>query len=102
MNNNETLKQIEQTLPTPEHSSKTASTLSSDDIESLFNTRLSSLESIRPYVCLRFFDTVAEKLAVEKNTLLEILNFKESQHKMLEKYSFVLSPQYFEQKFINK
>ena len=103
MQNNEKLHSPEiEPKKTMEQTEASNNTLTAEDIETLFLARASALESIKSHVCLSFFYTITEKLATEKQTLMDILNFNDRKHQMLERYTFILPSQYFEQKFISK
>jgi hypothetical protein len=103
MPNQEILRSPEKkTLINPEPTEALDAALTQEDIELMFAARTEVLESIRSNVCLSFFYAVSEKLAKERSSLMDILNLNDKKHELLERYSFVLSPQYFEQKFLEK
>jgi len=73
--------------------------LNEDVITDIYNFRKRDLEDIRKHICLKLYYFAEEKLNLEKQALMEILNIQQNNQEVMEKYSFVLDPQYFEQKF---
>jgi hypothetical protein len=103
MTNQEMLRSSEKkSVNKPDQVEPLDSPLTLEDIDRMFMVRTEALESIKSYICLSFFYTISDKLAKEKNGLMDILNLNDRKHELLDRYSFVLSPQYFEQKFLEK
>jgi hypothetical protein len=73
--------------------------LSITAIDSLYKHRKEQLESIKNHIYLKFYYQIEEKLKKEQQVLMDILDGKLGKKKVLAQYSFVLDPQYFEQKF---
>ncbi|GEM_PF-1443734 len=85
-------------FPTPE-SHHTEEIITKEEVESLYQSRKQSLERIRGVICLKFYYTICEKLDQEKKYFDRILHIEDTKLEALSRYSFVLNPYYFEQKF---
>lgn len=75
------------------------SMITKDEVESLYHDRKQSLEHIRGAICLKFYYIISEKLDQEKKSFERILHIEDTKQEVLSRYSFVLNPYYFEQKF---
>jgi hypothetical protein len=71
-------------------------------VEELFLERQSDLETIRPALCLKFYNEISDKLQVEKKRFEQLLNLQDKKREILSRYTFVLNPYYFEQKFFGQ
>ena len=71
-----------------------------NDFRKVLDTRLTMLESIKEIVSMRFYDRVADKLKQEEAKAAELSGASQDKQKRQARYSHVLDPQYFEQKFL--
>jgi hypothetical protein len=74
--------------------------MNSNLIEQIYSERKAQLEKIKDSICLKLFYSIEEKIDNERQAFLSILDKSISKQEMLNKYSFVLDPQYFDQKFL--
>lgn len=102
MKNNELLQSGEKIKPVGKKTSANKVFLSQEKICEIFTQRKNNLEKIKSFICLNFFHSIEEKIHEEERSLSEILNHEANRKEVLKKYSFVLNPQYFEQKFFKK
>ncbi|PIR13101.1 hypothetical protein COV49_03305 [Candidatus Falkowbacteria bacterium CG11_big_fil_rev_8_21_14_0_20_39_10] len=99
MKNNELLQPSEKIKSSKEKRPVSKASLSQEKINELFTERNQRLNEIKSFVCLNFYHHLEEKIQREERSFLEILNYETGKNEVLKKYSFVLNPQYFEQKF---
>ncbi len=100
MKKNELLQLNEKIKPLGKSQPEDKNVLSQKKINKLFINRVHTLESIKPFICLNFYHSIKEKVQREEQSLLKVLNYETNKNEVLKKYSFVLNPQYFEQKFL--
>lgn len=74
--------------------------LTQKQIDELYSERLKTLDSIKANISLKFYYVIAEKLQTEKKTLEALLNVAFVKKQDHDQYSFILDPQFFEQKFL--
>ncbi|MCC7356821.1 MAG: hypothetical protein IT410_04410 [Candidatus Doudnabacteria bacterium] len=74
--------------------------LTQKQIDELYSQRLQSLDSLKAKISLKFYYIIAEKLQAEKKTLEALLNIAFTKKQDHDQYSFILDPQFFEQKFL--
>lgn len=68
---------------------------------SMFEQRLKQTDELQPFISLKFYYFIKEKIAREQSTARKLLKQEENKQEILDKYSFVLNPSYFEQKIIS-
>ncbi len=73
--------------------------ITKEEVLQLYDQRKQGLESIRGTICRKFYYTISEKLEQEKKLFERILHIEDTKQEVLSRYSFVLNPYYFEQKF---
>jgi len=94
-------------LPTPEALSiieqapTDEGSLSAPAVTELYQARHADLQTMKPWVGLKFFYRAAEKIKQEEATLKRLLRLETAKQTILADYSFVLDPAYFEQKFLS-
>lgn len=98
--NYELLRSQERLKISPKEKINNRNTLSLNSIKTLFIARKKALEEVKPYICLKFYYFIAEKIQQEERNLLKILNLETKKARNLKKYSFILDPNYFQQKFL--
>lgn len=76
------------------------SKLTQQEIDGLYKERIQQLETIKDSIGLKFFYVITEKLQTEKKTLEKLLNVAYAKKQDQDQYSFILDPQFFEQKFL--
>lgn len=74
--------------------------LTQTQIDELYSQRLQSLDSLKATISLKFYYIIVEKLQAEKTTLEAHLNIAFTKKQDHDQYSFILDPQFFEQKFL--
>ncbi len=74
--------------------------LTQEQIDALYTERIGQLDTIKDSIGLKFYYAITEKLQSEKKTLEELLNVAYTKKQDQDQYSFVLDPQFFEQKFL--
>lgn len=67
---------------------------------SLFEERLLAAEQLQPFISLKFFYFLKEKITREQAAARKLLKIEENKQEVLDKYSFILNPSYFEQKLL--
>lgn len=65
---------------------------------SLFSQRFSEAEQLQPFISLKFYYAIKEKIVREQAAARKLLQIEENKQEILDKYSFILNPSYFEQK----
>jgi hypothetical protein len=68
---------------------------------SLFESRLAEAEQLQPFISLKFYYFLKEKIVREQAAARKLLTIEENKQEVLDKYSFILNPAYFEQKLIS-
>lgn len=68
---------------------------------SLFEQRLQEAQQLHPFISLKFYYQIKEKIVREQATARKLLKIEENKQEVLDKYSFILNPSYFEQKIIS-
>ena len=101
MSNNEILKPLEKIIFSPENSDNKASAPTVKQVQIMFEKRKQDLEDLRLLVSVNFNKKMVKKIKQEEQQFLEIFNLARHKKQVLQKYSFVLDPQYFEQKFLS-
>ena len=71
-----------------------------NDFRKVLDTRLRMLEALEGIVSMRFYARVADKLKQEEAKAAELSGASQDKQKRQARYSHVLDPQYFEQKFL--
>src|SRR3990167_8203018 len=71
-----------------------------NDFRQVLDNRFSMLESLKGIVSMRFHDRVADKLKQEEVQAANLSGASRDKKKRQERYSHVLDPQYFEQRFL--
>ncbi len=69
--------------------------------DSMFQHRLKQAEDLRPFISLKFYYQIKEKIVKEHSMAKKLLKQEENKQEILDKYSFILNPSYFEQKIIS-
>ncbi len=100
--NPESLTPSEHLPPLP-HSAATAAepVLSEQKITELTERQEAKLQELRPVLSRKLFFALEEKLIWEQKELRRLLDLQLGRASRQAKYSHVLDPQYFEQKFLN-
>lgn len=75
--------------------------LNQQQIELLFQARKQELLSLKPLLSLKLHHQIEEKLNAEKTALFSLLKLIDQTALWRRRYSFILDPQYFEQKFLD-
>ncbi len=73
--------------------------ITKETIEELYTTRAAELERIRDFLDAEFAAAILKKLKKERHQLLQIAESEELLLAARRKYSLVLDPAYFQQKF---
>ncbi len=76
--------------------------LTKDDAERVYAGRQHDLEQVRPFICLKFYHEISEKLEREKRQFDRLLHIEDKKQDILSRYTFVLNPYFFEQRFIDQ
>ena len=71
-----------------------------NDFQPILQARFEILESIRSVISVKFFDRILAKLKQEEMKAAELSGASRDKQKHQERYSHVLDPQYFEQRFL--
>lgn len=95
----EVLKPSEQLIPRVRESYRDSVLITKEEVMQLYDRRKHQLETIRGTICLKFYYTITEKLDEEKRIFERMLHIEDTKQDALSRYSFVLNPYYFEQKF---
>ena len=74
--------------------------LSPNDFKPVLESRQSMLESLREVLSVKFYDRISGKLKEEESRALELSGLSRDKQKSRARYSHVLDPQYFEQRFL--
>ena len=74
--------------------------LNLETIDWLHKLRLKQLEAISQWVSLKSKHKIIEKIEIEKQELLNLLDIKTQDKDALSHYSFPLDPQFFQQLFL--
>lgn len=74
--------------------------LTQKQIEGIYTQRSKVLESLKTTISLKFYYTIAEKLLNEKKSFEKLLNLAFTKKQDHDQYSFILDPQFFEQRFL--
>ncbi len=74
-------------------------TITVEQIELLCSSRVAELNSLESFLSKDFMAAIAEKLRQERLQFSAIIKAKEKISRAREKYSFVLDPAYFQQRF---
>ena len=101
MNQNELLKSSESIQSSAEDAITDNPALTKAEAEHVYTTRQDSLEQIRPLICLKFYHEISEKLERERRQFDRLLHIEDKKQDVLSRYTFVLNPYFFEQKFIS-
>ena len=99
MNQPEILKSPEQLPATSQENHSPEGSLTKAEVEEVYAKRQSFLGKIRADISLKFYHQVSDKLNREKKQFEQLLNWEDNKQEVLSRYSFVLNPYYFEQKF---
>ncbi len=75
--------------------------LTPQSAQQMFEQRLAQIEAMHPFVSLKFFYQVKEKIIREQGMAKKLLKIEEDRQEKLDQFSFVLNPTYFEQKLIS-
>ena len=75
--------------------------LTQQQIEQAAEDRANKLNGIKDLISKKFLYALEDKLAAEKKSLQQILDWQEGRNTELSKYTHVLDPHYFEQEFLN-
>jgi len=75
--------------------------LNAGQVDELYQTRKLDLETMKPWVGLKFYYRAAEKIKQEEEALKKLLRLENVKQGILAEYSFVLDSAYFEQKFLS-
>ena len=75
--------------------------LSMPDIEGLAHKRQSDLTSLEGKISRKMLFALEEKLEKEKSELIKLLEWQTGKKIMASKYTLILDPSVFEQKFFN-
>ena len=67
----------------------------------MFEERLAETEQLQPFISLKFFYFVKEKIIREQAASRKLLKIEENKQEILDNYSFILNPAYFEQKLLS-
>jgi hypothetical protein len=67
----------------------------------LFEQRLAEAENLHPFISLKFYYFLKEKIVREQALARKLLKIEENKQEILDKYSLILNPSYFEQKLIS-
>lgn len=70
------------------------------DFKPVLDARFDTLKSLKGILSLRFYERIDEKLKQEELTAMELSGAASDQQKRQRRYSHVLDPQYFEQRFL--
>ncbi len=100
MNQPEMLKSTENKIITNEENQPTNNSLTKTEVEEIYSFRQNCLQRIRSVISLKFYHQISEKLETEKRLFQQLLNWEDNKQDVLSRYSFVLNPYYFEQKFL--
>lgn len=82
--------------------SRSGQTLTEATMASICAAREVRLARIQGVVCRKLYTEIQEKLAAERAQFLAILSHEGARTKALARYSFVLNPHFFEQKFLGE
>ncbi len=69
--------------------------------DSLFAQRIEQIEQLHPFVSLKFYYAMKEKIVREQATARKLLRLEDQKQETLDQFSFILNPSYFEQKTLN-
>jgi hypothetical protein len=75
--------------------------LTPESAQQMFEQRLAQTEAMHPFISLKFFYQVKEKVIREQGMARKLLKIEEDRQEKLDQFSFVLNPSYFEQKLIS-
>jgi len=67
----------------------------------LFEHRLAEAEQLQPFISLKFFYSLKEKIVREQAAARKLLKIEENKQEILDNYSFILNPAYFEQRLLS-
>ena len=76
--------------------------MTEQQIKTMFAERRKLAESLESLVSLNFYNKMKKKIADEEKSLLQIFNLIDKCRQNLNRYTFVLDQQYFDQKFLSK
>lgn len=71
-------------------------------IKKMFEDRKKIAESIENLVSLGFYDKIIQKIGLEEKFLLQIFNLIDKRQQNLNRYTFILDRQYFDQIFLTR
>ncbi len=83
-------------------SQSTRSVITKEEVQQLYQGRKQRLEEVRSSVCLKFYETICEKIDQEKRLFERLLHWEDAKQDALSQYSFILNPFYFEQRFLGE
>lgn len=70
------------------------------EIKEFFARRRQQAELIKPYIYLSLYDKILTKIKGEEDKINQYLDADGNRRKESQRYSNVLNPQYFQQKFL--
>ena len=73
--------------------------IAKETIEQLYRSRLAELERVQKFLDKEFVDAIEKKLKEERDQLFRIAESEELVLAARQKYSLLLDPVYFQQKF---
>ena len=73
--------------------------ITKETIEQLYRSRLAELERVQKFLDKEFVDAIEKKLKEERDQLFRIAESEELVLAARQKYSLLLDPAYFQQKF---
>ena len=98
--NPEQLRPKDQQLLESHSGSEQDKQLTEQTIQQLADARLASLAEFKNIVGRKFYYAVEDRLQQQQNELRQLLDWQQGKRQKLANYSFILPPQYFEQKFL--
>ena len=98
--NQETIKPSEQLPQIPVHIEMPSGVLTDDSVGIVMKNRNESLLNLRQYISRKLYYVLEEKLKQETAEFAKLLDHAYGRQKAQAKFTLVLDPNYFEQRFM--